>query len=108
MQFRSLVLRGQIPASPRGGMVIVSMQAYRDSQPMRVIDVAKYLTALGTLAGQPISCEPVLGKVPYPCYWQAWRVAVEPSSQPQSFELAITAYFDPDVQMAFKGYIFPK
>ena len=105
---RFLVLRGQVPASPRGGMLIFSMQAYRGSQPMRVGGVAKHLAALAILAGQTIHCEPVLGMVPYPCYWQAWRVAVGPSNQPQSFELAITVAFDPDVRTDFKGYILPK
>jgi hypothetical protein len=105
---RSLVVKGQVPASASGGMLVISVQMTRGAQPMRVGGPGKYLTAQGTLAGQEIVCNPVLGTATYPSCWQAWRIAVEPSRQPQAFALVIAATFGPDVQLAWKGHFIPR
>ena len=68
----------------------------------------KHLTARGTLAGRAVPWQPVLGTATYPSCWQAWRLTVEPSSQPQVFELAITAKFGPGVRLAPKAHFIPE
>jgi hypothetical protein len=72
---RSLVVKGQVPASAGGGLLVISVEMKRGSQPMRVGGPGKYLTAQVTLAGQPIACKPVVGTATYPSCWQAWRIS---------------------------------
>jgi hypothetical protein len=105
---RSLAVTGQVPASSTGGMLVISVQMTRGTQPMRVGGPGKYLTAQGTLGGETVVCKPVLGTATYPSCWQAWRIAVEPSARPQPFELMITAAFGPDIQFASKGHFLPQ
>lgn len=104
---RSLVVRGQVPVSAGGGLLVISLPMTRGSQPMRVGGPGKYLTAQGTLAGQAVACKPVVGTATYPSCWQAWRLDIAPSAQRQPFELAITANFAPDVQLSPTGYFVP-
>jgi hypothetical protein len=105
---RSLVVTGQMPASASGGLLVVSVQMTRGTQPMRVGGPGKYLTAQGTLAGQTAAWKPVLGTATYPSCWQAWRMAVAASARPQPFELAITANVGPDVQLSPRGHFVPR
>ena len=105
---RSLVVQGQVPASSTGGMLVISVQMKRGTQPMRVDGPGKYLTAQATLAGETVVCQPVLGTATYPSCWQAWRIAVESSARARPFELMITAAFGPDVQFAAQGHFLPK
>jgi len=104
---RSLVVKGQVPASANGGLLAVTIEMTRGSQPMRVGGPGKHLTAQGTLAGQPAVCKPVLGTATYPSCWQAWRMAVAPSAQLQPFEFTITATFGPYVQLTSQVHFVP-
>ena len=70
---RSLLVKGQVPASPSDGMLVISVEMKRGSEPMRIGGPGKYLTAQGTLAGKTADCKPVLGTATYPSCWQAWR-----------------------------------
>ena len=65
-------------------------------------------SAQATLAGQAAACKPVLGTATYPSCWQAWRIAVRPSSQPQPLELAITANLGRDVSLTAQGHFLPQ
>ena len=105
---RPVTVKGQVPPSAKGGMLVVTVQLTRGTQPMRVDGPGRHLTAQGTLAGRAVSWRPVLGTATYPSCWQAWRLTVGPSSQPQAFELAITAKFGPGVQLAIKGHFIPE
>jgi hypothetical protein len=104
---RSLVVKGQVPASTAGGTLVVAAEMKRGSQPMRLAGPGKFLTAQGTVAGQTASCKPVLGTATYPACWQAWRIAVGPSSRPQPFELTIAANLGPDVGLAVRSHFIP-
>ena len=104
---RSLVVKGQVPPSPSGGNLVITVEMKRGSQPMRIGGPGKFLTAQGTLASQTAACEPVVGTATHPCCWQAWRIAAGPSSQPQPFELSIIANLGLDVQLASHGYFIP-
>jgi hypothetical protein len=104
---RSLVVKGRVPASANGGLLVISVQMTRGSQPMRTGGPGKYLTAEGTLAGQAAVWKPVVGTATYPSCWQAWRLPVAPSAQSLPFELTIKANFAPDVQLSPSGYFVP-
>ena len=105
---RTVVVKGQVPPCAGGGMLVVSAEMQRGSQPMRIGNPGKMLTACGTLAGQTLAWKPVLGTATYPSCWQAWRITVAPATQPRPFELTITANFGPDVQLSPKGHFVPR
>jgi hypothetical protein len=105
---RELLVKGQVPATSSGGLLMISVEMVRGSQPMRLGGPGKYLTAQGALAGRATACKPVLGTATYPSCWQAWRVTVAPSAQPQAFELAITANLSSDVSLSCKAYFVPE
>jgi hypothetical protein len=104
---RSLVVRGQIPASDSGGLLVISIEMTRDSQPMHVRGPGKYFTVDGKLAGRTVAWKSVVGTDTYPCCWQAWRLPVAASTQAQPFELTIKADFAPDVGLCPKGHFVP-
>jgi hypothetical protein len=105
---RSLVVQGDVPPCAGGGMLVVTVEMSRSGQPIRLGGPGKFLSAQGTLAGQTAACQPVLGTATYPSCWQAWRIAVTPSAQPQPFELTITATLGSDVQLATQAHFVPK
>lgn len=105
---RCLTLKCQVPPSASGGMLVVSVEMKRGSQPMRIGGPGKLLTATATLAGQTVACKPVLGTATYPSCWQAWRVPVARSAQSQPLEMAITTAFGVDVRLAWKGHFTPR
>ena len=104
---RSLLVKGQMPASADGGLMVISVPLTRGSQPMRVGGPGKYLTAQGTLAGKVVDWKPVVGTQTYPSCWQAWRLPVAASAQPLPFEMTIKANFKPDVQLSPTGRFLP-
>jgi hypothetical protein len=104
---RSLVVRGQIPASDSGGLLVISIGMTRDSQPMHVRGPGKYFTVDGNLAGRTVAWKSVAGTDTYPCCWQAWRLPVAASTQAQPFELTIKADFAPDVSLRPQSYFVP-
>jgi len=106
-RLRSLVVKGRMPASESGGLLVISVEMTRDSQPMHVRGPGKYFAAEGKLAGQDVSWESVVGKQTYPCCWQAWRLPVASSVESQPFELTIKADFAPDVSLCPKGHFVP-
>ena len=101
---RSLVIRGQVPSSRDGGLLVVSIEMEQGHAPMYVGGPGKSFTARGKLAGKAIACQPVLGTATYPSSWQAWRIAVQPSSGPQAFELSITTTLPPSIQVKYQGH----
>jgi len=102
-----LVVKGQVPASASGGLLVISIEMTRDSQPMHVRGPGKYFAAEGMLAGQDAAWKSVVGKETYPCCWQAWRLPVAASVESQPFELTIKADFAPDVSLRPQGHFVP-
>ncbi|MFH1264676.1 MAG: hypothetical protein ABIK89_03070 [Planctomycetota bacterium] len=70
-------------------------------------NIGSHFHAQGRLAGQTIACQPVLGRATHAASWQAWRIAVEPSGDPQPFELSITATLPADVELDWQGHCIP-
>jgi hypothetical protein len=101
---KPLVVKGQAPATAAGGMLVVSVQMSRDGKPMAVRDVGRHVHATGTLGGQPAAWQPVLGEATYPAPWQAWRIAVEPSTEPRPFRLEITAPSSSRAESTCRGF----
>jgi hypothetical protein len=79
----------------------------RGAAPFHVRGPGTFLSGEGTLAGQTIVWQPVLGTATYPSCWQAWRTTVEPSTKPCSWGLKITNKFFNDVELKWKGHFLP-
>ncbi len=101
---RSLVIRGQVPPSRGGGLLVVSVEMRQGPEPVRLDGPGKSFSAEGKFAGEPIECQPVMGTATYPSCWQAWRIAVKPAPEPRSFELAVRCRLSPKVQLTWKAH----
>ena len=105
---RRLILRGQAPASSKGGMLVVTVQLSQGTSAFEVRNVGTSFSVQGKPTGEPIRWEPVLGKRTYPASWQAWRIPIEPSTAPRPFELTITTTLTGNVNFACKGHFIPE
>jgi hypothetical protein len=104
---RRLVVRGDAPPSPDGGLLVVTVEMSRNGQPMELHNVGRHLSAEGQLDGKPIAWQPVLGTATYPSCWQAWRLPLESSTKPQAFELAITPRVGATVDLRSAAHFLP-
>ena len=84
-------------------MLVVSLKVSREGRPLAVRDVGRHFRAEGELAGRTITWHPVLGEATYPAPWQAWRVAVEPSSESRLFRLEITTAHASSPELTWRG-----
>jgi len=103
---RRLIVKGQTPASAKGGTLVICTAISKSGSPMAVRNVGRHFSAQAKLASQTTRCQPVLAKATYPAPWQAWRIAIPPSPNPQPFELAITSTLQ-TAELACRGYYIP-
>ena len=87
---RELTVRGEMPSCPRGGTLVISTEMRQGSTAVMTRDVGKHFAASGTLGGRSAECHAVLGVATPPACWQAWRIPVEASANPQTFQISIT------------------
>ena len=56
-----------------------------------------------------VPCHPVLGNAIYaPTSWQAWRIPVEASPSPRTFQVSITNSVEMDPALVSRGYFLPR
>jgi hypothetical protein len=104
---KSLAVRGQVPASPGGGTLVVTVQIRRGGALWPVGGPGRFLSAEAKLAGRAVPCRPVVGTATYPCSWQAWRLSIEPSARPQALELGVSAALSGNVTLSCQGHLIP-
>jgi len=102
------VVQGRVPASSSGGTLVVAVRLTAGSVAWAPRSVAKYFQCTVDLDGRPADCQPVLGNDTYEASWQAWRVPVGPSDEPQRFALAVSANLPDNVQSNYTAYFIPK
>jgi hypothetical protein len=105
---RQLVVRGDAPPSPEGGLLVVTVEMSQNGRPTEIRNVGRYVSAEGRVGGKPIAWQPVLGKATYPSCWQAWRLPLEPSSRPLDFELLITPRVGAGVDLRCAAHFMPR
>jgi hypothetical protein len=105
---KPLVVKGQVSPTARGGMLVVSVKMSREGKPLAVRNVGRHLRAEGVLAGRTVNWQPVLGDATYPAPWQAWRLAVEPSSKSSPFQLDITTTNSSRADLICRGYFIAR
>ncbi len=99
-----LVVRGRVPASPTGGMVVVTAEMSKDDEPAEHRNIGQLLTAEGSLGDKPAAWQPVLGKKTYPSCWQAWRLPLGPLTQSRPFALTVVQRVAEDVNLECRGH----
>lgn len=95
---------GQLPGAPTGGTLVVSVSMSREGRAAMVGDIGQHVHAAGTLDGDDVTLEPVLGTLTYPACWQAWRMRVTPSDRTVPFGVDITADVDSSTVFAPAAY----
>lgn len=104
---KTVVVRGQLPATNSGGMIILTAEMKTGSEPLPLKNVGTLFSCEGKLAGENVQVQPVLGTATYPSSWQAWRTAATPSAVPRDFQLTIGSTAPANARFAFKAYFIP-
>ena len=104
---RLLALRAQAPVTERGGTLVVTAELKRGAEAIPFPDIGSLFVADAKLGGRSLECRPVLGTATYPSSWQAWRIAVGPSTAPQEVELSVGASVRSNVEILFTGHFCP-
>ena len=105
---KPLIVKGQVSPTVGSGMLVVSVEMSREGEPSAVRDVGSRFSAEGELADRTVAWQPVLGEKTYPAPWQAWRVAVEPSSESRPFQLEITTTHSSGAELICRGHFIAR
>jgi hypothetical protein len=100
-------IQSQVPATERGGIFVVAAELKKGAEAVSFGNIGTYFTGEAKLAGQPVACQPVIGKYTYPSSWQAWRIVLEPAKTPRTVELSVTAAVPGGVKCVFQGHFIP-
>jgi len=102
------IVKGQIPSTNRGGLLVVVVELSKDGQPLEVANLGSFFAAEGKVADKPALFRPALGPQGYPSSWQAWRYAVGPGVAPRPFELQIVHSWPGKAERRFSAYFLPR
>ena len=103
-----LIVKGEVPASTNGGLIVVSVKMTRGSQAATTRNVWNWIEATrGEVAEKVVPLQAVVGKKTHAVCWQAWRIRVEPSAQRQDFWLSVVSNMTDNIAKEFNGYFIP-
>jgi hypothetical protein len=105
---RRLAVRGQSPASARGGTLVITAELKTGAESLWLTDIGRHFSGEARLGGQSVACQPVLGAHTYPSSWQAWRIPLGPSAARQAVELRITTSLPGGTKCVFQGHFIPR
>jgi hypothetical protein len=105
---REFTVKGEVPACQFGGTLVLTAEMRKGAVAVMTKDVGAHFSVNGTLRGGPAECHPVLGKATYPASWQAWRIAVKASSDPQPFEFSIVNSTELEAELSCRGHFLPR
>ncbi len=105
---RSVLVKGQVPASRSGGMLVVYAQMTKGAALMPLGGPGQFLSGKGKLAGKTVVWQPALGTATYPSSWQTWRTVVEPADEPRPWELTIAPLLSEEVELKCSSSFLPK
>ena len=100
-------IQTDVPASARGGTFVITAELKRGSESVALDNIGTYFSHDAKLAGQPVPCQPVLGKNTNASCWQAWRIMLPPSESAKSVELSVTTTVPGGVYCVFQGHFIP-
>ncbi len=104
-----LTVKGQVPASAKGGMLVVSVKMTKGAQPAMTRNVWTQIEATRCeVAAKVVPIQPVVGERTHPVCWQAWRIHVEPSVAPQDFKLSLASGTTDKIKKEFNAHFIPE
>jgi len=103
-----LLVRGAAPTSPAPGLLVVTAILRRDGKVWEQRNIGERISADGSLDGKAASWQPVLARKTYPACWQAWRLPLDPASQPRPFKLTMTLPAADNVTVAVEAHFVPR
>jgi hypothetical protein len=100
---------GQVPARLNGGTLVVSVQMSRDGRPYMMDDARSLFSCHGTVGGREAACVAIAPGPASPAVWswEAWRILLPPTANPESIQFGITAGTPADVKLNFSGHFIP-
>ena len=104
---RTLIVKTQTPASRNGGVIVVDVKIASHATPLQFISLGKTFVISGTLAGQSIAWQPVLGSE-VAASWQAWRTVVGSSLTPHPLEFKIETSLPHEADLDCECHFLPK
>jgi hypothetical protein len=99
---------GEAPASPSGGLLVVSVELITESGPQEASNLGALFAVQATVAGEAAAFTPVLGTQTYPSSWQAWRYPVAAGSPARAFALAVTTRGIPAGSTRWQARFLPR
>ncbi len=105
---RRLTVNGEVPASAKAGMLVVSVKMTKDSRAAMTRNIWSWIEATrGEVATKVVRLQPVVGKKTHGVCWQAWRIHVEPSATPQDFRLSLASTMADNIEREFDAHFIP-
>lgn len=101
-------VRGKVPHTHRGGLLVISAELLRDGEPLEIRNLGSHLSLEGKVAGEATEFTPALGQQTYPSSWQSWRLDFEPQRSGQSFELTIQTGGLPSCELRWTAHFLPR
>ena len=105
---RVLKIHGQIPASRRGGELVVTARLRRGKAAFPLKNTGSFFAAEGTVGGRRVAWTPVVREQSYPATWQVWRARATAANKAIGWELIVTAGLPRDVKISCESYFVPQ
>ena len=93
---------------PVAAALAVSVELRSGAHPYWTQECRRGLEFAGELGGKPATFQAVVNNGWYPASLQTWKVAVQPSDQPQPFVLEVTSALPPEVEHRFSAHFVPE
>jgi hypothetical protein len=96
---------GRAPAVPVAGLLVVTLSmSTSEGKHHEIRNVGDAFEAVGTLAGEPASWQPVLGRKTYPSAWQAWRLPLAAATTGRPFVLTVTPKLSSSIVLKWQAH----
>jgi hypothetical protein len=105
---KTLKLDCRLSASSSGGLLVLTVEMRKGGMAFNMGGNGNNFKASTTIAGKAVSCVTIVPGNCFPCPWQGWRIAVEPSDKPRLVEATITATIPSDITLTCRGYFVPE
>ncbi|MFA6133188.1 MAG: hypothetical protein WC869_04120 [Phycisphaerae bacterium] len=108
-QKRTMEVGGTIPAAPDGGMLVVTVELFRDGKTLARANPGLHFAAVATVGGAAVEAAPVVRqRGPYGTGWQAWRIKIASGQEERTLSLIVTVEAGPDVDIRGHVYFLPQ
>lgn len=104
---RNLTINCQVPASVKGGILVVATQLRQNGSAVMLGDVGNHFAAQAIVADQPAHAIAIVPQRTYATPWQGWRIEIKPATKAQQVELGVSAAVPDNVELIWEGHFIP-